>query len=81
MNQDTVQPVQWLVTRWITRVQFPAETGAFFLHDHVQTNSEAHPVSYPMGTSSLPLAKQLRNEADHLPPYSANNAWSYTSTL
>jgi hypothetical protein len=33
-----------------SRVPFPAGAGNFSLHHRVQNGSEAHPVSYPMGT-------------------------------
>jgi hypothetical protein len=32
-------------------VQFPAGAGNFSLNHRVQNGSEAHPVSYPMGTT------------------------------
>jgi hypothetical protein len=32
-----------------SRVRFPAGAGNFFLHCRVQTDSGAHPASYPMG--------------------------------
>jgi len=35
---------------WTTGVRFPAEAGTFFLHHRVQTGSEAHQASSPMGT-------------------------------
>jgi hypothetical protein len=53
----------------------------FFLH-RVQTCSETHPASYPMGTGrSYPWIKRLDHEADRSLPPSAEdkNVWSYTS--
>jgi hypothetical protein len=50
----------------------------FFLRLRIQTTSEAHPASYPIGTGG---AKQPGREADHSPPSIVEvNAWSYTST-
>jgi hypothetical protein len=44
----------------------------FFLLHVVQTGSEAHPASYPMGTGGLsPRVKRPRREVDHSPPTSA----------
>jgi hypothetical protein len=41
-----------------SRVQFPAGAGDFSLHHRFQNSSEAHPVSYPMGTrGSFPGGK------------------------
>jgi hypothetical protein len=41
-----------------SRVRFPAGAGNFSLHHRVQTDSGAHPVSYPRGTSgSFPRGK------------------------
>jgi hypothetical protein len=52
-------------------VRVPAGTGNFSLHRHIQTGSEAHPASYPMGTTALSLgAQRPRREADHLLPFS-----------
>jgi hypothetical protein len=54
------------------------KVGNFSLYYRVQTDSGAHPASYPMGTrSSFP-----EGEADHSPPSNAEvkNEWSYTST-
>jgi hypothetical protein len=56
----------------------------FSLRHRVQTGSEAHQVSYPMGTTnSFPGIKRPGCEANHSPPTSVEfkNAWSYTSTL
>jgi hypothetical protein len=54
-------------------VKFPARTGNFPLRLHVQTGSGAHSTSYPMGTGGLSLGvMQLRREADHSPPSSAD---------
>jgi hypothetical protein len=66
-----------------SRVRFPARAGNFSLHHRVQNGSEAHPVSYTMGTrDSFSGVKRPGREADHSPPSSAEvqNACSYTST-
>jgi hypothetical protein len=34
----------------------------------VQTDPEAHPASYTMGTMSFPRVERLGRDADHLPP-------------
>jgi len=57
--------------------------GKSSLHYHVQTNSGAHPASYPVGTRGLSLGlKWPGREANHSPQSSAEvrNAWRYTST-
>jgi hypothetical protein len=63
---------------------FESRQGLHFsLHHRIQTGSEAHPASYPMGTrGSFSGEKRPGREADHSPPSSAEakNAWSYTST-
>jgi len=33
---------------WTTGIRFPAGAGTFSLRHHVQTDSGAHPASYPM---------------------------------
>jgi hypothetical protein len=66
---------------WTTGVRIPAGSGNFFLWHRVQNGSEAHPASYPTGTGALsPEVKRPGRKADHSPPISAENAWSYTST-
>jgi hypothetical protein len=41
-----------------SRVPFPAGTGNFSLHHHIQNGSGAHPASYPMGArGSFPRGK------------------------
>jgi hypothetical protein len=72
----------WLDDRG-SSVRFPAEAGNFSLHHSVQTGSEAHPASYPMGTTgSFPGDKRPGRESDHSPLSSTEvkNARSYTST-
>ena len=54
-----------------------------FLSSKRPQNSEAHPITYWMGTGVLPRGiKRLGREVDHLPASSAEvkNGWSYTST-
>jgi hypothetical protein len=60
----------------------PGRTGNFSLHHRVQTGSEAHPASYPMGTRGSFAWGKAAFEADHSPSSSAGvkNAWGYTST-
>jgi hypothetical protein len=41
-----------------SKVPFPARTGNFSLHHHVQNGSGAHPASYPIGSrGSFPGGK------------------------
>jgi hypothetical protein len=58
--------------------------GNFSLLHRIQTESEAYPASYPMGTGgAISLGvKRPGREADHSPPSSTDvkNAWRYTST-
>jgi hypothetical protein len=51
-----------------SRVRFPAGTGNFSLHHHVQNSSGAHPPSYAMGTRG------------YFPGGKAAGAWSWTLT-
>jgi hypothetical protein len=52
-------------------VRFPALQDFSFLHS-VQTDSGAHPASYPMGSrDSFPGVKRPGHEADYSLPYSA----------
>jgi hypothetical protein len=54
-----------------SRVQVPAGVREFPLLQNVQTSSEAHPISYSMGTrGSLPGGKAVGHETDHSPPSS-----------
>jgi hypothetical protein len=61
-------------------VRFPAEARDFF-YSSVQTGSEAHPASYPVGTGGSFLGiKPPGREADR-PPVSGvevKNTWIYT---
>jgi hypothetical protein len=56
-----------IVMGWMTKVQFLVGTKEISLLHSIQTCSEAHPASYPMGTRGL----SLRHDADHSPPSSA----------
>jgi hypothetical protein len=57
---------------WMIGFLFPAWAGNFSLHHRVQTGSEAHPASYPMGIGgSFPEGRAAGREADHPPPFSA----------
>jgi hypothetical protein len=55
----------------------------FFSSLCIQTDSGAHPASYPIAPEFLSLGiKRLGREADHSPPSNSEikNAWSYSST-
>jgi hypothetical protein len=79
------EPVQRLATEWTTEgSEFESWwEQEFSLLYVVQTHSEAHPASYPMGTvDSFPHGvKRQGREADHSPPSSAEvkKTWVYTS--
>jgi hypothetical protein len=51
LGAGVAQSVQCLTADWTTGVRFPAQDEDFTL-DYVQTGSEAHPASCPMGTGS-----------------------------
>jgi hypothetical protein len=58
-----------IATGWAAGIRFPArERDVSPLHT-VQTDSEAHPVSYPMGSGGL--FPRMGHEADHSPRSSA----------
>jgi hypothetical protein len=61
-----------MTTDWTTGVQSPAEAKDFSSSLCVQTSSEGHPASYPMGTDgSFPEGKAWPgSDADH-PPLSS----------
>jgi hypothetical protein len=69
--------VQCLTTDWITGVWSRAEATDFSSSICVQTSSETHPASYPMGPGGpFPEGKaQLEREAGHSPPCSANGLY------
>jgi hypothetical protein len=53
-------------------VQSPSRARNVSLLRSVQTESGAHPASYPMGTGSFsPGLKRTEREADHSPPSDA----------
>jgi hypothetical protein len=58
---------------WTTEVRSPTEAKDFSFNLCVQTGSEAHPASYPMGTGGPFPGTKARpgREADHSPPSSA----------
>jgi hypothetical protein len=66
------QSVQCLTTDWTIGVRSPAEEKDFSSSLCVQTGSEAHPVSYPMGTGDpFPGGKAWPGrDADQSPPFS-----------
>jgi hypothetical protein len=79
------QSVQWLDYGLYDRgsIQGKVNYGIFSLRYGAQTDSEAHPPFYLMGTETITLeVKRPGREADHSPPSSTEtkNAWSYTST-
>jgi hypothetical protein len=66
----------------MTGVRFPAVARNFCIRHRVQTGSEAHTVSYPLGTrGSFPVVKRPVLEVDQLPTSSTKvkNARSYAS--
>jgi hypothetical protein len=86
--------VQWILFKYFMitvtmarcakiRVWFPVGAGNSSLWHSVQTGSEAHPASYPMGTGgSFPGGKAARAWSwPHLHlVLRSKNAWGYTST-
>jgi hypothetical protein len=64
------QSVTRRATGWIAGVRFPIGESSFFLLHSVQTGSEAHPASYPMGSEgSFPGVLKLSTHI-HLEPWS-----------
>jgi hypothetical protein len=64
-------------------VRVTAAAGNFYLDHRIQTDSGAHPASYPVVPGALYVGvKMPRLEADHSPRSSAEVqiAWSYTFT-
>jgi hypothetical protein len=61
------QSVHCLTTDWTIGVRSPAEEKDFSSSLCVQTGSEAHPVSYPMGTGGKAWPGR---DADHSPLFS-----------
>jgi hypothetical protein len=69
-NKDTLHSSVGIATGLTARVRFPA-VHDFSLPHSVQTDSGAHPASYPMGTGALsPGVKRLGCEAGHSAPSS-----------
>jgi hypothetical protein len=58
-----------------SRFRLLARAGSFSLHYRVQNGSEAHPVSYPIGTRGSFLAGKVAEFKE-----CSKNVWSYTST-
>jgi hypothetical protein len=58
---------------WVIEVRSPAGAEDFSSSPCIQTSSEAHPASYPMGTGDpFPRGKtRPGHDADHSPPSSA----------
>jgi hypothetical protein len=65
----------------VIEVRSPTESEDFSSSLCVQTGSEAHPVSYPMGTDTGgPFPGGKERDADHSPPSSGRGmSRSYTS--
>jgi hypothetical protein len=59
-----------LATDWTAGVRFPAGVRDIYLLHSVQTSSETHPSSYPMGTGGGG-GERVGSEPDHSPPSSA----------
>jgi hypothetical protein len=78
LGTGVAQSVQCLTTGWTTGVPFQSEANNFSSSLSVQTGSEAHPHSYPMGTGcSFPGAKErLGRDADHSPHLVPNSRMS-----
>jgi hypothetical protein len=57
---------------WVIEVRSPTVAEDFSSSPCVQTGSEVHPASYPMGTGGpFPGGKaRPERDADHSPPYS-----------
>jgi hypothetical protein len=53
VTAGVAQSVKCLTTDWTTIVRSPAEAKGVFSTSCVHTSSEAHQVSYPMGTGGL----------------------------
>jgi hypothetical protein len=47
-------------------IRIPAEAGNFFLRHRVQTGSEAHLASYPMGAGGVSLEVKRSGREDEL---------------
>jgi hypothetical protein len=56
---------------WAGRLGFGSRLNQEILIHSVLTGSVAHPVSYPMGTASIPEVMRQGREADHSPLSSA----------
>jgi hypothetical protein len=66
------QSVQRLTADWTTGVRYPTGAEDFSFSLCIQTGSEAHPASCPMGTGGLFPGGKARQgrDADHSPPSS-----------
>jgi hypothetical protein len=72
-----------IATGWTARVQFPTRPRDFYVVHRVQTDSEAHPSSYPVGTGGCsPGGKVTGAWSWPLTSiwYRGQEWWSYTST-
>jgi hypothetical protein len=85
MNSSPYRSQDSVVSTVTERYEFKFQQGQEFSLLHIlQTASEVHPTSSPMGTGGAlsPEVKWLECEADHSPPNSdeAKKMWIYTST-
>jgi hypothetical protein len=73
MGAAIAQAVYCLTMGWTIGVWSSTGTQDFSSSSCIQTGSEAHPASYPMGTGGpFPGGKAWpRRDADHSPPSSA----------
>jgi hypothetical protein len=73
LGAAVAQAVQCLTTGWTIGVRSPTRVEDFSSSPCVQTGSEAHPDSYPMGTGGPFPGGKARpgRDAEHLPPSSA----------
>jgi hypothetical protein len=84
IRAGVAKSVYCLTTEWATGVRSPAEAKNFSSSLCVQTRSEAHPVSNPMGTGGPFPGVKARpgSDADHS-PHLSSRSWmsrSYTSS-
>jgi hypothetical protein len=73
IGAGVAQSVQCLAMDWTIQVRSSAEAKDFSSNLCVQTNSQAHPVSCPMGTRGPFLGGKVQpgRDADYSPPSSA----------
>jgi hypothetical protein len=82
-GSGVAQSIQWLDYGLYDRGSIAGTGKGNFLHHRVQTGSEAHAFSYPVGTggSSARLKQSERKAVQSSPPSAdVKKEWSYTST-